>query len=111
MSRWLQVDHKAKDYQERDQIITMLDGEQIKMMRVTVETWTATRAQLENALWLRRVRSGLLASALHGGNAKGFDIAIDPLISTRDIERALVAVGGDPSEIAKEYLAYKQGKA
>lgn len=71
---------------ENDPIATLKDG---KIVLTTSKP--ATERELENAIWLRQNRAGLMASALHGGKADGFHIAISD-IKTEDIQAALTAI-------------------
>ncbi len=71
----------------------------------TPTTAQVTVAQLKNALWLRRTPSAMLASAFHGGQAVGFDLAMSD-VKTSEIEQAYAAA--DPAGAAKARAEYDQ---
>lgn len=68
----------------KENISARFNDGKIELIHITV----ASPEQLENAIWLRENKAGLIASALHGGQAKGFHIAISD-IPTTDIRTIL----------------------
>ena len=62
----------------------------------TLRPWTVE--ELQNALWLRETPAGMFAAAFGGGRAPGYALAEDNSITREQIEEALRAAGGVPSE-------------
>lgn len=82
----------------------MIESGKIAVTTTSTTTETATIEQLKNALWLRRTPAAMLASALHGGHAAGFAIAMSDL-KTSEIEAAYIAA--DPAGAAKAKAEYE----
>ncbi len=79
---------------EKETSVHLKEDGEIIITETETTTWEAAIDELENAVWLRETPAGLIASALHGGRAKGFHIAISD-ISTANIRTALEKARSD----------------